>query len=72
MQDWLYQNIHIWHHKIFITYASGALYQHPAEMLMMDMCSGLVAVKATGDSLRTLTGCHRYEQSPAHLPLIKS
>jgi sphinganine C4-monooxygenase len=48
--EWCYRNVHIWHHKLFIPYASGALYQHPIEMLIMDTLSGMVAVAATGAS----------------------
>lgn len=46
--DWIYQNIHIWHHRMFIPHAFGGLYQHPVEMLVLDTLSGLVAVAATG------------------------
>ena len=46
--DWLYRNVHVWHHKMYIPFSYGALYQHPLEMLIMDTLSGLVAVSATG------------------------
>jgi sphinganine C4-monooxygenase len=48
--DWLYDNIHIWHHRMYIPHAYGALYQHPVEMVIMDTLSGMVAVAATGAS----------------------
>lgn len=46
--DWLYKNVHIWHHRMFVPHAYGALYQHPVEMVIMDTLSGMVAVSATG------------------------
>lgn len=49
--EWCYKNIHIWHHKLFIPYPCGALYQHPIEMLIMDTLSGTISVAATGGTL---------------------
>lgn len=48
--DWLYKNVHIWHHRMYIPHSYGALYQHPVEMVIMDTLSGMVAVAATGAS----------------------
>lgn len=33
---WLYKNIHSTHHRLLIPYAMGALYNHPAEALLLD------------------------------------
>ena len=46
--EWLYKHVHVWHHRMFIPFAYGALYQHPFEMLIMDTLSGLVSVSAVG------------------------
>jgi sterol desaturase/sphingolipid hydroxylase (fatty acid hydroxylase superfamily) len=46
--DWLYKHVHVWHHKMYVPFAYGGLYQHPFEMLIMDTLSGLVSVSAVG------------------------
>ena len=56
--EWLYKHVHVWHHRMFIPFAYGALYQHPFEMLIMDTLSGLVSVSAVG-ALSVCLRCSR-------------
>jgi len=39
---WLYRNVHSVHHQLYITYAFGALYNHPLEAFLLDTCGGAV------------------------------
>jgi len=49
---WLYRNVHSWHHRLRVPYAFGALYNHPLEGFLLDICGYVVAVLSTGLSYR--------------------
>ncbi|BGP37868.1 Sphingolipid C4-hydroxylase sur2 [Rhodotorula kratochvilovae] len=43
----LYRTIHSWHHRLYVPYAYGALYNHPLEGFALDTCgSGLAHAMA--------------------------
>jgi len=44
----LYQHIHSWHHRLYVPFAYGALYNHPIEGLMLDIIGSLVALSLAG------------------------
>jgi sphinganine C4-monooxygenase len=48
---WLYRHIHSYHHRLNITYAYGALYNHPIEGFILDTIGGTVAVILSGMSM---------------------
>jgi sphinganine C4-monooxygenase len=49
----LYRTIHSTHHKLYIPYAVGALYNHPLEALFLDSVGGLLAMVASGIDCQT-------------------
>jgi len=51
----LYKHLHSWHHRIYIPYAYGALYNHPIEGILMDIIGALLAFDLSGMSPRQ--GC---------------
>ena len=48
----LYKQFHSWHHRLYVPYAFGALYNHPLEGLFLDSMGALVAEWTTGMSTR--------------------
>jgi sphinganine C4-monooxygenase len=42
MNQFLYKNIHSVHHRIYVPYAFGAMYNHPIETFLMDAPSDVV------------------------------
>jgi sphinganine C4-monooxygenase len=48
----LYKQIHSWHHRLYVPYAFGSLYNHPLEVLFLDSIGALVAEWMTGMSTR--------------------
>ena len=49
---WLYRQFHSWHHRLYVPYAFGALYNHPVEGFLLDTFGAGIAEAATGMSLR--------------------
>ena len=49
---WLYRQFHSWHHRLYVPYAFGALYNHPVEGFLLDTVGAGIAEAATGMSLR--------------------
>lgn len=48
----LYKHIHSVHHRLYVPYACGALYNHPIEGLVLDSIGGLVAHVASRMTIR--------------------
>jgi len=48
----LYKHIHSVHHRLYVPYACGALYNHPIEGLVLDSVGGLVAHMASRMTMR--------------------
>jgi sphinganine C4-monooxygenase len=48
----LYKQFHSWHHRLYVPYAFGSLYNHPLEGLFLDSMGALVAEWAMGMSTR--------------------
>jgi len=48
VNKFLYKQIHSWHHRLYVPYAFGSLYNHPLEALFLDSMGALVAEWATG------------------------
>ncbi|TBU60920.1 sphingosine hydroxylase [Dichomitus squalens] len=43
MNTYLYKKFHSWHHRLYVPYAFGALYNHPLEGLILDTAGAGVA-----------------------------
>ncbi|SLM41344.1 sphinganine hydroxylase [Lasallia pustulata] len=52
MNKWLYTTVHSRHHRLYVPYAFGALYNHPFEGFLLDILGAAVAFKVTGMSTR--------------------
>lgn len=52
VNTFLYRHIHSWHHRLYVPYAFGALYNHPIEGFMFDSLGALVAHTAAGLTTR--------------------
>ena len=52
MNRWLYLTFHIRHHRLFVPYAFGALYNHPLEGFVLDSMGSALAFKLTGMNVR--------------------
>lgn len=48
----LYRNFHSVHHRLYVPYAFGALYNHPLEGFLLDSVGAAVAEKVAGLSVR--------------------
>ncbi|AEO69471.1 02bab5a6-6546-43bd-8999-152a9a4c39cf [Thermothielavioides terrestris] len=48
MNKWMYTHWHSRHHRLYVPYAYGALYNHPVEGLLLDTLGAGVAYKAAG------------------------
>ncbi|PHH69312.1 hypothetical protein CDD80_6835 [Ophiocordyceps camponoti-rufipedis] len=49
---WLYTTFHSRHHRLYVPYAYGALYNHPFEGFLLDTLGAGIAFKLTGMTLR--------------------
>ncbi|KND91661.1 Sphingolipid C4-hydroxylase SUR2 [Tolypocladium ophioglossoides CBS 100239] len=52
MNRWLYTTFHSRHHRLYVPYAYGALYNHPFEGFLLDTLGAAIAFKVTGLTLR--------------------
>ena len=52
MNKWLYTTFHSRHHRLYVPYAFGALYNHPFEGFLLDILGTAIAFKITGMSTR--------------------
>jgi sphinganine C4-monooxygenase len=55
VNTFLYKHIHSTHHRLVMPYAMGALYNHPAEALLLDTLGAGVSMYAAGLSCRLAT-----------------
>ncbi|GAA6037181.1 hypothetical protein JCM8097_008775 [Rhodosporidiobolus ruineniae] len=51
----LYRTIHSWHHRLYVPYAFGALYNHPIEGFVLDTLGTGIAHELSGLSIRQAT-----------------
>ena len=54
VNKFLYKQIHSWHHRLYVPYAFGSLYNHPLEALILDSIGALVTEWVTGMSKRQI------------------
>ncbi|KAK4230788.1 sphingolipid C4-hydroxylase [Podospora fimiseda] len=47
LNKWMYTNWHARHHRLYVPYAYGALYNHPVEAFVMDTLGASLAYKAS-------------------------
>lgn len=52
MNKWLYTTFHSRHHRLYVPYAYGALYNHPFEGFLLDTLGALVGLKLSGMTTR--------------------
>lgn len=52
MNKWLYTTFHSRHHRLYVPYAYGALYNHPFEGFLLDTCGAGIAYLLTGMTCR--------------------
>jgi sphinganine C4-monooxygenase len=52
VNKFLYRHIHIRHHRLYVPYAYGALYNHPLEGLILDTVGTAIAMKIACLTLR--------------------
>jgi sphinganine C4-monooxygenase len=52
MNQYLYKTLHSRHHRLYVPYAFGALYNHPLEGFLLDSCGAALAVKIAGLTCR--------------------
>ncbi|KAI9876778.1 MAG: hypothetical protein M1830_005723 [Pleopsidium flavum] len=52
MNKWLYTTFHSRHHRLYVPYAFGALYNHPFEGFLLDTLGASIAFKLAGMSTR--------------------
>lgn len=52
INKWLYRHVHSWHHRLYVPYAYGALYNHPVEGFLLDSLGSVIAEALTGMSVR--------------------
>ncbi|KAH9851309.1 sphingosine hydroxylase [Lenzites betulinus] len=55
MNSYLYKKIHAQHHRLYVPYAYGTLYNHPLEGFLMDTLGSLIAERAAGLTPREAT-----------------
>jgi sphinganine C4-monooxygenase len=52
MNKWLYTTLHSHHHRLYVPYAFGALYNHPVEGFLLDTLGTGIAYMVTGMTVR--------------------
>ncbi|KAL2053384.1 hypothetical protein ABVK25_006378 [Lepraria finkii] len=52
MKKWLYTTFHSRHHRLYVPYAYGALYNHPFEGFLLDTLGASIAYKLAGMNTR--------------------
>ncbi|KAJ6518649.1 sphingosine hydroxylase [Mycena sanguinolenta] len=52
MNKFLYRQFHSWHHRLYVPYAFGALYNHPFEGFLLDSLGAVIAESVSGMSTR--------------------
>ncbi|MCJ1470219.1 hypothetical protein MMC07_008864 [Pseudocyphellaria aurata] len=52
MNKWLYNTFHSRHHRLYVPYAYGALYNHPVEGFILDTLGATIAFKVTSMNTR--------------------
>lgn len=52
LNKWLYTTFHSRHHRLYVPYAYGALYNHPVEGFLLDTLGAGIAYLVTGMSIR--------------------
>ncbi|KAI9897600.1 hypothetical protein N3K66_007456 [Trichothecium roseum] len=52
MNKWMYTTFHSRHHRLYVPYAYGALYNHPFEGFLLDTLGASIAFKAMGMTIR--------------------
>ncbi|KAL6850839.1 Sphingolipid C4-hydroxylase sur2 [Amphichorda felina] len=52
MNKWLYTTFHSRHHRLYVPYAYGALYNHPFEGFLLDSLGAGIGFKLSGMSIR--------------------
>ena len=52
VNKFLYKHFHSWHHRLYVPYAFGALYNHPVEGFILDSLGAAIAELITGLSMR--------------------
>ena len=52
MNQWLYRTFHSRHHRLYVPYAFGALYNHPFEGFLLDTLGAGIAYKVAGLTTR--------------------
>jgi sphinganine C4-monooxygenase len=52
VNKWLYRTFHSWHHRLYVPYAFGALYNHPVEGVLLDSLGTLIGRFLAGMSTR--------------------
>ncbi|KAL8280169.1 hypothetical protein RQP46_007499 [Phenoliferia psychrophenolica] len=48
----LYRKVHSWHHRLYVPYAFGALYNHPLEGFILDTLGSVLAESGAGMTTR--------------------
>jgi sphinganine C4-monooxygenase len=49
---YLYRHFHSWHHRLYVPYAFGALYNHPVEGFLLDSLGAALAEYMAGMTTR--------------------
>jgi sphinganine C4-monooxygenase len=52
MNKFLYKHVHSWHHRLYVPYAFGSLYNHPIEGFLLDTLGAALAEALTFMSVR--------------------
>ena len=52
INKFLYKQFHSWHHRLYVPYAFGSLYNHPLEGFLLDTLGAVIAEWAVGLSTR--------------------
>ncbi|KAK7471270.1 Sphingolipid C4-hydroxylase sur2 [Stygiomarasmius scandens] len=52
VNKWFYKRFHSWHHRLYVPYAFGALYNHPLEGFVLDTLGAALAEYLTGMTTR--------------------
>ncbi|KAJ7281828.1 sphingosine hydroxylase [Mycena rebaudengoi] len=52
VNKFLYRHFHSWHHRLYVPYAFGALYNHPVEGFVLDSLGAVIAEALSGMTTR--------------------